>query len=348
MRLVTNGIASLLALTVSCAPEAFVRGGDARAPEGDAAEPTPEGDGHGTWPAPERFAQTAASLGRPWTLALAAHGGETVLALARLDGGTWQLAALLHDGQRPAGCESGPCPWPASLATARPLEEPPALPAHLLETVAYARTLLEFEGPLSVEPDVDADGYDVPGLPESAWTIDSPRRAPNLVPHLEQLRRYHPVGGCSMDQRPQLVARMRATAAAQAGRTGWAVQGWVDTVAYFSSSRMVWSSYGQSHPSGHLELLEMVGVDPERLMLGLLVDLPGQQRALGLADARRIAPDLGPSFAARLRSLAGDPAIDPFNRALLFAVVADLPFADDPRYASLPAEAQALLAYWSR
>lgn len=185
-------------------------------------------------------------------------------------------------------------------------------------------------------------------LPEQAWSIASPRSAPNLVPFLEDLRRFHPVGGCSMDRRPQLVARMRATAAAQAGRTGWAVQGWVETVAYFRSSRMAWSSYGQSHPEGHTELLEMVGVDPARLMLGLAIDLPGRPAVIGLADARRIAPDLGPSFAADLRALAADPSLDPLNRARLLAIVADLPFEDDPLWSSLPAESRALLAFWSR
>ncbi|MBX3272222.1 MAG: hypothetical protein KF729_18300 [Sandaracinaceae bacterium] len=346
MRRVGSGIVSCFVLA-SCATEAFVPVRDARAPAADASgERAPAGPP--SWPAPERFAETATSLGPPVTLALVRRGDDTAVALARREDGGWQLSALFHDGTLPSGCERAPCPWPVSLTPVRPLAEPPPLPAELIETVAYARTLLAFEGPLSLEPDADTDRYDVPGLPDSAWSFATPRAAPDLVPYLEQLRRYHPVGGCSMDEGPQLVARMRATAAAQAGRSGWAVQGWVDTVAYFSSSRMAWSSYGQSHPSGHLELLEMVGVDPERLMLGLLVALASQRSVIGLADARRIAPDLGPSFAARLRALAADAAVDPLNRALLFAVVAELPVESDPGYASLPSESQALLAHWTR
>src|SRR5690606_27104849 len=88
--------------------------------------------------------------------------------------------------------------------------------------------------------------------------------------------------------------------------------------------------------------------DPARLMLGLAIDLPGRPAVIGLADARRIAPDLGPSFAADLRALAADPSLDPLNRARLLAVVADLPFEDDPLWSRLPGESPALVAFGSR
>lgn len=346
MRLVPTALVSSLLL--ACAPDVSVQTGPPTDGQGDAPDAEAPPAGEASWPSSERFAETAAALPRPWTLAFATRDGEQVLTVARRDGDSWQLAGVFDEREPP--CESMPCAWPAALSPVRPLEEPPPLPEELRDTVAYARTLLEFEGPLSVEQGdaVDQYGYDVPGLPETAWAIESPRRAPNLAPFLEQLRRFHPVGRCSMDTAPQHVALMRATAAAQARRTGWAVQGWVDAVAYFSSSRMVWSSYGQSHPERHLELLEMVGVDPARLMLGLLIQLPDQPRVLGLADARRIAPDLGATFTADLRALAADPGLDPYDRALLFAVIADLPFESDPLYASLPEESRALLAFWSR
>jgi hypothetical protein len=213
--------------------------------------------------------------------------------------------------------------------------------------VAYARTLLTFEGPLSVYEGSDDD--EGAGIPESAYAFGSEAaEEPNLAPYLERLRRYHPRGFCSMDTRPQQAAMMRALAAAQAGHAGWAVQGWLDTVGYWSSPRMVWSSYGQNHPQGHLRLLERVGVPADRLLLGILLDLPGQPASLHLADVRRVLPDLGPAFAAELRGLAGDAAIDPLNRALLAAAVTELPVTADPLYAQLPPESQVLLDVWSR
>src|SRR5690606_14982445 len=99
---------------------------------------------------------------------------------------------------------------------------------------------------------------------------------------------YQPRGFCSRDTRPQQVALLRAKAAAQAGRTGWTVQGWMDTIGYWASERNAWSSLGQRHPEGHLELLQRVGVAPDRLLFGLLIDLPGLPHAIHLADARRV------------------------------------------------------------
>lgn len=168
------------------------------------------------------------------------------------------------------------------------------------------------------------------------------------MPLLERLRRFHPQGFCSMDQRPQQVSLMRALAAAQAGRTGWAVQGWVATVGYWSSSRMVWSSYGQSHPRGHGRVLDRLGVAPDRLLVGLAIDLPGAPRVLSISDVLRLVSHGDSSLAARFRLFAEDPAIDPLNRALFGAAVMDEPLASHPLYARLPPESQLLLDMWSR
>jgi hypothetical protein len=111
---------------------------------------------------------------------------------------------------------------------------------------------------------------------------------------------------------------------------------------------MAASSYGASHPTGHLRLLEMVGVDPERLLLGLLLQVDGAPRALTIADIRRVVPDLGPAFAARLRALASDARIDPLDRALFTLAIATPPFESDPLYASLPETARALIRASSR
>lgn len=99
-----------------------------------------------------------------------------------------------------------------------------------------------------------------------------------------------------MDRRPQMLALARAVAAAQAGRTGWAVDGWREAVSYFSRDRVAWSSYGEQHPEEHLEVLRMVDVDPVMLTIGLLFSTPTAPYGLTLADGRRIAPDLGPEF----------------------------------------------------
>ena len=299
-----------------------------------------------TWPTREQFAQTHAALAQrpPRTLAVTRYDGRPLLAAARRQGSQWMLDTLFDDEARPAGCPSLPCPWPASLPLDEPLEEPTPLLGVVIDAVAYARTLLAFEGPLRIPSEVEVE----PNLPEAAWNISGEGELPNLLPYLEALRRYDPMGGCSMDTRPQAVSLMRATAAAQAGRTGWAVQGWVDSVGYWSSTRPAWSSYGQQHPAGHLALLDRVGVDPARLLLGLLIDLPNQEPVLHLSDIRRVVPDLGEAFATTLRALAADSNIDPLNRAYVFAAFAGFPFTGDPLYAQLPPESQALLSYWSR
>lgn len=300
-----------------------------------------------SWPTDAAFRATRESLPRPWLMVeLPGHDGASRYALVGGEGEERELISWFTSGgfdPPPEGCERFPCPWPADLGDAPPLGARPALPEALAEHVAYAHTLLGFEGELNVYDEDEA--VHTVDLPEAAWTSPS---GVDLVPHLEALRRYHPRGYCSMDSTPQIVAQMRARAAAQAGRTGWAVQGWMDTVGYWSSPRTAWSSYGQAHPEDHLGLLRAVGVDPERLMLGLLVDLPGERRRLALADQRRVVPDLGPDFVARVRRWLDDARLDPLNRALLLATVGELPFADDPSYGQLPAGARALLDAWSR
>lgn len=312
-----------------------------------------------TWPAPERFRATQASLNKPWTVVPArdqndtAH--ETRIALAQRDAQGWKLGAVFGDdgeAEPPAGCDPYPCAWPASLVPARPLSEESALPDDVLTDIAYARTLLDFEGPLLLSEAPNGSRERFAPTPEALRDVidggDKAAEQANLAPHLEALRRYQPVGGCSMDRRPQQVALLRARAAAQAGRTGWAVQGWADTVGYWSSRRVAWSSYGQRHPEGHLSLLQQVHVDPERLFVGLVLRLPDLPVVLGLSDARRVAPDLGSPFASKLRRLAAASGVDPLNRAVLLAVVADLPFSADPLFSSLPPESQRLLEAWSR
>ncbi len=314
--------------------------------EAGAPEPVATG-GEATWPDEGAFRATADALRRPFTLTRARDAeGRAILAFARKEGDGWILESAVGADALPAGCAELPCAWPASLVPERPLAEAAPLPAGLVDAVAYADTLIAFEGSLSVYDDESVEGGDwVATLPDGAWSDPA---SVELAPFLERLRRYHPAGGCSMDTAPQSAARMRAVAAAQAGRTGWAVQGWLQTVGYWSSSRVAWSSYGQSHPDDHLTLLQTVGVDPARLLLGVIVALPEREPRLALADIRRVAPDLGPAFLASLRTWARDPAVDPYDRALLLASVASIPIAEDPDYAQLPEESRALLDHWSR
>jgi hypothetical protein len=305
-----------------------------------------------TWPTTEQFEATRASLSRPLTLVRVRHEGHDAVVLARRDEhGVAVVAIVDPEWDAESLCGSPPCPWPAALVAQSPLEEPAALPDTLLDDVAYAHTLLAFEGQLGSPPEIGSyeDEAPAPELPEAAWSIDlDAPELPDLAPHLEALRGFYPMGYCSMDTRPQQAAAMRAVAAAQSGRTGWAVEGWISAVGYWSSSRMAASSYGASHPTGHLRLLEMVGVDPERLLLGLLLQVDGAPRALTIADIRRVVPDLGPAFAARLRALASDARIDPLDRALFTLAIATPPFESDPLYASLPETARALIRASSR
>lgn len=335
----------ILVLVGACAPELVVAT-PATMPEPAAASdaglaPAASRVASRSWPTPAQFAETEAALPRPYTLTRV-DGDQDALAVAHRDGEGWVLDGLLG-AERPAGCSGTPCPWPDGLVPASPLTEPAVLPASLLADVAYARTLLAFEGELDVM-DEPNDGEWMSELPESTWT--DPASA-DVAPFLERLRRFHPQGYCSMDTRPQVVAQLRARAAAQSGRTGWAVQGWMGTVGYWSSPRMVWSSYGQSHPEGHLALLQMVGVDPSRLLLGLMAQLPGG-RGLYLADVRRVVPDLGAEFAARIRRFVADDALDPYTRAILFTSVASLPLTDDQQFEALPPLARALIGHWAR
>jgi hypothetical protein len=303
-----------------------------------------------TWPKDTQFDATAARLPRPYTVVkVRVHAKNATWAIAWRSPDGWMLSGLIGGKTEgpPDGCADMPCAWPASLTPVSPLSEPPPLAPSLEDEVIYARTLIDFEGPLSLREEGDPGSSERPGdkIPPEVW---SDPNGTDLSGYLEALRRYHPVGGCSMDSRPQQVAAMRGQAAAQAGRTGWAVQGWIDTVAYWSSSRFAWSSYGQSHPQGHLALLDAVGVNAETLLIGILVQLPGLDRKLGLADARRVLPDLGPSVKESVRVLAGDERIDPLKRALLFATVASLPFDEAPSYAELPEASRGLLEAWSR
>lgn len=231
-------------------------------------------------------------------------------------------------------------PSPEQFALTRaslPADQVADLPAAVTDAVVYARTLLNFEGQLTI-----------PSEEPPTYSGEDPYRS-SPPTSLEELRRYQPMGFCSMDTWPQQVAELRAEAAAEAGHAGWAVQGWIGTVGYWTSPRMVASSYGQAHPEGHLTLLRRVGVNPERLLVGLLITWrPGERNYLALADVRRVVPDLGESFAADLRVLAQLEALDPVNRARAFAAVAPLPFEEVEGYADLPAESQALLTEWSQ
>ncbi|MDD9968282.1 MAG: hypothetical protein OXR73_18740 [Myxococcales bacterium] len=301
-------------------------------------------------PTAAQHAATAAALPRPWTVVRAHTAeGEARLVLGFRKGNQWMLGGVIDRGHGGALCSAYPCPWPDGLTPESPLVEPPALsgPAH--KASVYARTLLSFEGALKLEDDQDArqgerNGWvaELPELPEDGTPVAG------LLPFLDRLRRYHPTGRCSMDSWPQRVAHLRALAAAQAGRTGWVAQGWLDTVGYFASRRMAWSSYGQRHPAGHLKLLERVGIDPKRFFVGALLDLPGGGRHITLGDARRIAPDLGPQFVQHLSALAADARIDLFNRARLFVVSATDPIEADPRLADLPPLAREIVEHWFR
>ncbi|UJR81561.1 hypothetical protein [Sandaracinus amylolyticus] len=318
-----------------------------------------------TWPAPEVFEATRASLGRAITLGQVAHAGHWEVAFARRTSEGWELVGITgeasYDGTL---CDSFPCAWPRALAGQEPADEPSALPDALLDDVAYARTLLAFEGPLVAEPD-EAETSDAPALvvitpeferarqdplsriPDDAWDLDlDADQLPYLAPHLDVLRLRPPrrVFVCGLEMlspRPRQIAFMRALAAAQAGRTGWAVEGWTHTIRR-------WFSPPSSPPRRHGRLLAMLGVDAARLVLGLSIELTGHRRVLSLSEVRRVVADLGGDLVARLRTLAADPAVDPLNRVLAIAAVAAPPLSSDPLYATLPDSARALLDAWSR
>jgi len=290
-----------------------------------------------TWPRREDFAAMRAALPNPWTIVPIDLNGtpHTVMAHRDVDG-------FVLDEAVEGFCPVAPCPWPSGLTPRRPLVVSPPLPAHLLDFIAYARTLAQFEGPLRIEVP-NAQAVPPPRLP--LWNREGDPPAA-LGDHLERLRSYYPSGGCSMDRLPQQIAFLRAHAAVLRRRTGFAVQGWLQSVGYWSSQRSVHSSYGQSHPTGHAEVLRRVGVDPTRFFLGAVLALPEHLPLLGLGDARRVHRDFGPAFVQELRALVVNPDIDVSNLARLFVIVAGDAPTQDPLYTQLPEAARALVDGW--
>jgi hypothetical protein len=147
---------------------------------------------------------------------------------------------------------------------------------------------------------------------EMAETLDDPALT------LALYARYRPVGRCSMDTRPQDLAREYAELCYSEGRLGCFVQLQVRIMgAQFS--RVAWSSYGDAAHGTEVNALAGTGIQTDRFLEGLMVDFETpEERAIGLGLWRlgRALAESADSEALRTRlvTLIESPEIDSWNR----------------------------------
>ncbi len=136
---------------------------------------------------------------------------------------------------------------------------------------------------------------------------------------LEAYRRFRPMGRCSMDNRPQEIARDYAELCYRLGDLGCFLQLQVRIMGD-RFERVAYSSYGEASHKTEAERLHSTGIDVDRFLSGLLVQLP--------SDAEPRGGELGPSRLARafieagradffrkeLPRLAQDGRLDAWNR----------------------------------
>ena len=139
--------------------------------------------------------------------------------------------------------------------------------------------------------------------------------------------RYRPVGGCSMDTRPQEAARAYAELCSRTGDLSCFLNLQLRIMGD-SFSRVAYSSYGeQSHGTDSLRLLE-TGIDVDRYLAGLAYRFDSDFRRPGIGTWRlaRSIVELGAAerFDARLAADAEDPRLDAANRLRVTQVLVAL------------------------
>jgi hypothetical protein len=132
------------------------------------------------------------------------------------------------------------------------------------------------------------------------------------------LSRHQPVGRCSMDRGPQMVAREYAELCYGAGKLACFLNLQIQIMGD-QFQRMVYSSYGEAAHATEAGRLRDIGIDVEKFLRGLLYrfDAPGvERRELNTWRLARSIHEanLGPQMVSVLRAEAARPDLDVFNR----------------------------------
>lgn len=139
--------------------------------------------------------------------------------------------------------------------------------------------------------------------------------APELA--LGIYRRWTPVGRCSMDTRPQEVAREYADLCWERGRLGCLLQLQVQIMGN-QFSRVAYSSYGEAAHDPESTRLDDAGVDVERFFRGLTmrfaIDGPVGRELPPWRIGKAAAGATPKGLRATFERIATDRSVDDYNR----------------------------------
>ncbi|HND29674.1 MAG TPA: hypothetical protein PLA94_06720 [Myxococcota bacterium] len=228
------------------------------------------------------------------------------------------------------------------------VEEPPQSAQETEQaTWAYARTLLGFEGDPSPPP---VRGLKDDPAAEAAWERweaagdagEKKKAALELLAskmpsqddrwgalatwaeetqnsdlELAVLRRYRPVGRCSMDLRPQILASRYGDLCFQVGKLGCTLHLQVRVMAS-NFDRVAWSSYGDAAASTESAHLWKLGIEARRFLMAFVLDYPDQSLPVNvglyrLGRGMAESPEVD-RLTGHVRAWAEDPALDASNR----------------------------------
>ncbi len=227
-------------------------------------------------------------------------------------------------------------------------EEAPGRPHDAEQaTWAYARTLLGFEGDPYPTP-VRGNEDDPAG--EAAWkrweaatdAAEKKKAALELLasklpshddrfgalqnwaqesqnPDLELavLQRYRPMGRCSMDLRPQILASRYGELCFETGKLGCTLQLQVRVMAS-QFDRVAWSSYGDAAADTEAAHLWELGIEARRFLMAFVLDYPDKALPIDVGMYRlgrgmAESPEVD-RLSGHVRAWVEDPNLDPTNR----------------------------------
>ncbi|MBL8952135.1 MAG: hypothetical protein JNK82_15235 [Myxococcaceae bacterium] len=198
---------------------------------------------------------------------------------------------------------------------------------YLLEGAGYGKTVARF----TVTSRLAAQA--VPEHYLTDWTYAATLLAPQpegakLIAEYEQSA---PMGRCSMDTAPARHAQQFAERCYRLGELACFLQLQLRVIGD-QFNRVAWSSYGEaSHPT-HAGRLETTGIDVDRFLRGLVVQVPGDRPSeLGPSRLARALIETGrrEAFEATLVAMAQDPALDAFNRLRALQVYVSLHYREN-------------------
>lgn len=220
----------------------------------------------------------------------------------------------------------------------------------------YVGVLAEFQGPLYTDPGAGpeesvasardvalataVEAGEVAGIvqaldavlaepyAENDWRWERVIRAAEGIADAERAlaayQRYRPYGRCSMDTRPEELAREYSDACFAQGMTGCAVQLQIRAMDYWASRRGVWSSYGEAASVTGVNRLEAMGLDTPTFLLGLALDFDGvDDVGISLQRLGRAVHESTEREAtvAAFDRVARDPAADEHSRLVATIVL---------------------------